>query len=467
MTGIACERARLPHLHAQPFALRDDKGLLAAVSPEAFPFGVRRGQAATFARSLCQGLVVLPYDTAVYLEAAQAIWDTVAVESSIVEPVSPEVVFAEISGTGLLERIKELADCIADAIGAGVCVGLGKSKLVAIQAARLSEGNPVMVAAGRERPLLSPVPLADLPALKPALVAKAEKLGVHTLGDLMALPVRETERQFGQSAHHLRELAKGDDGDRVRALWPPRIVEYALRFDDEVTDEGAIHHALGLCASHIARMLAIESRYCRTLTLEVEMNKVSSVLREELNEPTHDPGFLQRAAIRLFDRLKISEPVTRLHLEAGEISAGSGVQLSFLDESDENGKLSFDDRKSLDAAVKHLKEKYGVGAVVNGGLVHQAQRIHLWTYPLGHVSDEAVRVVTNPGGLPVRLYREMPRSHETLHYMIVEVQNQWRETDWSWGKLSEKTCYRVATEPDGLYELHQLGGQWRLRAVAD
>ena len=85
LIGIACERARLPHLAGEPLALSaGEDGALCAVSLEARAYGIRPGQASTFARSLCQGLIVLPYDRETYEAAAEAVWDAVAVESSTV-----------------------------------------------------------------------------------------------------------------------------------------------------------------------------------------------------------------------------------------------------------------------------------------------------------------------------------------------------------------------------------------------
>ena len=458
--GIACEWSRLPHLYGQPVALRDDRGILSVVSTEAFPFGVRAGQASTFARSLCRGLIVLPYDQAAYRKAATAIWDAVAVESSVVEPLSPEIVFADIAGTEIAGRVRKLISILSEAVGVPVCVGIGRSKLVAEWAARQSEGNPVIISSGKERDLLASATLAGLPGIKPAVAERAQKLSVRTLGEFLALPTREADRQFGQVAHRLRRLSQGDDGEPVRALWPPRVVEHAIGFDDEVGDEAVLHAALRICAERIAESLGADRQYCRTLTLAVETASGPLARREELSGPTHDGALLSRAAVRLFSRLKIAAPVTRVHLSAAEITNGRSVQLAFLDEDD---ALSSEARKSLDAAVAHIKEKYGVRAVVDGSLAYQARRTYLWTYALGHVNDEAVEVVIGRHGFPTRFCRRQTMRE----YAVLEVQNSWRETDWSLGKLSEKSCYRVLTDPYGLYELHETSGQWRLLAAAD
>src|ERR1700681_4377265 len=87
--GAACERARYPHLLEKPIALTGSGSVLQVVSEEAARYGIRPGQSASGGRALCPGIVLLPYDRETYTEAARDIWDLLAIESSVVEPVSP------------------------------------------------------------------------------------------------------------------------------------------------------------------------------------------------------------------------------------------------------------------------------------------------------------------------------------------------------------------------------------------
>ena len=310
--GIGCERARLPHLWGEPFALAAENNQLIAVSPESYPYGVRAGQGATFARTLCQGLIVLPYDKSAYLKAAEAVWDVIAVETSIIEPLSPEIVFADFSGPDIARRARTIAAQLTEALGLDVRVGLGASKIVAQHAARRSDGSRIVVAAGREAALLASVPLASLPMIAPKTRIKADKLGLKTLGDVLATPRAELERQFKTTAFLMRRLAVGEDGDSVRPLWPPLSVSRAVNFDDEVTDQRFIDHAMMTCATRIAKVLVRDSKFCRIAQLDVEMSDRTSVSSaEELKDPIRDPVSLQRAGERLYQRMTLTAPIGR------------------------------------------------------------------------------------------------------------------------------------------------------------
>jgi DNA polymerase IV len=133
--GIVCEHTRRPDLAGRPLALTSDGGVLRSVSEETERFGIRAGQSSSGAKALCPAIALLPYDAEHYLEAARGIWDLLAVESSCVEPVSPEVSYAEMDGRDVPRRVRALACEIARLAKTPAQAGLGASKLVARQAA--------------------------------------------------------------------------------------------------------------------------------------------------------------------------------------------------------------------------------------------------------------------------------------------------------------------------------------------
>ncbi len=175
--------------------------------------------------------------------------------------------------------------------------------------------------------------------------------------------------------------------------------------------------------------------------------------------PLDESDSLYRVALRLLRRLRIDQPVVEICLRAGDLGAGSGLQLTLLDEHG-NG-LPYERRQRLDATLTYLQRRYGFGVVVTAALLHQARRINLWTHSLARLAGESVEVVTTGQGIPARFYRRGER------YQVAAVQNRWKETDWFWEGVVEKTAYRILTDPSGLYELHQYGVQWRLGGVAD
>src|SRR6476646_2224422 len=103
MNNIACflaprlvmetERSRDPSLIGVPAAVIDENGIMTHVSEEAAVFGIGVGQKSRSGKSLCPSLRLLSYDFPAYEAAARPLWDMLADESSVVEPIDPQNCF--------------------------------------------------------------------------------------------------------------------------------------------------------------------------------------------------------------------------------------------------------------------------------------------------------------------------------------------------------------------------------------
>jgi nucleotidyltransferase/DNA polymerase involved in DNA repair len=480
--SIACERARLPHLWGEPVALAAADGMLKAVSPECFPFGIEPAQTRQAARSLCVGLIVLPYDRETYMRAAEVIWNLIAVETSVVEPVEPEEIYAELTGADqeVCERARQIATLINSDALLDVRIGLGKTKLVARRAALQDKrtSNVVAVPLGREAAAIASLALVSLPnPIDARLLQRLEMMGVRTLGDVLALPesVLHRHRKLREVWHLLRRLAVGDDDQRVRPLWPKPKIERSFRFEEETRSEQQVHAALRRLAQDISKLLEGNRSgevYCRSLMLIVGIAARYVDETERLIFPTHDPEHIYAASLRLFSRLRtahlVDAPVAELILIAYDLDSGSQQQLAFSSLDEESAKR--EQRARLEGALGRIWRRYGARAVITASLLAQARRIHLLTHTLAKLRAEPIRVYTDRQGAPQRYLRRsrLPgRRKEIDTYEVAAILDTWRVSDWQWGRLIERDCWRVAANPDGIHELHRLGVEWVLQAEAD
>jgi nucleotidyltransferase/DNA polymerase involved in DNA repair len=509
--GITAERLRHPSLQDHALALKDEKGALAVLSAEAAAAGVRVGQTMTSAQAICPLLMILPYDRAYYDQAAEPIWNLLAMESSLVQPVSPEIAYVEFSPAQLNASIASLVQAISLQTAAEFSVGIAQSKLVAYEAAlsgltgklgstsqasrsaeRVREGGlPVVAAAAlagagpslqstrpdkpfsarntvqniepessQERSLLAHIPIERL-TINPTARARARRLGIRTLGHVQALPPQEILRQFRETGHTLLRLAIGEDSDPVRPLWPPRILQERLAFEDEVIDSATVEEAIRQCAETIAKQLAEAGEFCRSLTLKLTLR--DSAEREEsetLSHPIDSAEQIHRAGLRLFSRQSVQEPITAICLTAAGLGSGSGVQLALLDRSDSWSELPHERMQRVAATLDLLRKEYGPDTIVKAASRHVIRRIDLWIEALSRQMDIPVKVVTDKSGLPLRY-----RTH-AIERKIASIQTCWREAEW-WGGFTERTVYRVVTTAAGFAELHYNGREWRLKAMAD
>jgi DNA polymerase-4 len=478
--GIAVERARLNHLWGEPVGLADAKDVITAISDEAAPFGITVGQKASGAKGLCERLIVLPYDRAAYDEEANLVWDLFAIESSMVQPVSPEVSYIELKDHEAREVAGRLSQQLAANVRVPAYVGIAQTKFVALQSARVLEGRMGERENGRQlstlvKPgcmalniitqpsaFLAPISISSAPCLPEKVSQIFLRMGIRTFGDLQKLPASELKRRFGEVGLALERLARGEDNDPVKPAWPPRRIEESIAFEDETVDTGTIHEALRRCSEAIAGALAWKHEYCRSVTIAINLADGRRLQqREKLAEASHTTVAIHRASLRLLKRMEIQEPILGVEVYASDLGTGSGLQLALLDQNRHGRDLPHERQRSLDATTAILRKKFGVGATISAGKMLQSKRISLWTYPLGHQENEPVRVDTDQRGRPIRFWRNgQPRE-------VRRIQDSWREAEWFWGSISETTVYRVETDSAGLCELHLSGKSWRLGATAD
>ncbi|MCW3054328.1 MAG: hypothetical protein JWN14_3498, partial [Chthonomonadales bacterium] len=351
-------------------------------------------------------------------------------------------------------------------------VGLAMSKLVAYHAARQSEIDTVWVVDGCPEEVLAGVPLAFCPGLEEAQRRQLAKLGLRTFGDIARLPEREMQRRLGTLAGRLARLAQGQDGDPVRAKWPPPLLRVQERLEYEVIDIATIETALQRCAAELARQLRARREFCRSLMVCLILEDQNQLRqRERLLDPLDLEAGLLRAARRLLTRMQraIDRAVVEVVLEAGELGAGSGIQLELLDLH--SNALPHLRLRHLRATIHHLQQRYGPGCVVTAHTLWQARRIDLWTYPLCHQRHETVQVITDGEGAPVRFQRGRGEV-----YQVAGIHRHWRENEWEWREvrgewkedLMMQAVYRIETRPTGMYELRlDDEGRWRLCGIAD
>jgi len=126
----------------------------------------------------------------------------------------------------------------------------------------------VVVPAGRSRRFLAPYAVDVL--RRPALADLLHRLGIHTVGDLAALPAASVGSRFGPDAALAHRLARGLDERPVTARVAPPELTAQLELDPPAASvEQVLFAAKGL-ADRFAEGLARHRLTCQRISIEAE-----------------------------------------------------------------------------------------------------------------------------------------------------------------------------------------------------
>ena len=125
-----------------------------------------------------------------------------------------------------------------------------------------------VVPAGRSRQFLAPYAVDVLG--RPAFADLLHRLGVHTLGDLAALPSASVVSRFGPDAALAHRLARGLDARPVTVRTPPPELTAQLELDPPAAQvEQVLFAAKGL-ADRFSAGLAAHGLTCQRISIEAE-----------------------------------------------------------------------------------------------------------------------------------------------------------------------------------------------------
>jgi len=307
------EQLRRPELRGKPVivggaGVEGERGVVAAASYEARPFGVRSAMPLGRARRLCPNAVFVPCDFPAYREASKSVFAILDRYSPVIEPIALDEAYLDLTGEEALlgppdTVAHRLRDEVKTRCGLDLSIGVASCKLVAKVASELRKPRGlVVVAPGSEAAFLAPLPLAKLPGCGPATAVRLERVGVRTIGDLAAHPDPLLGELFGQYGRLLGAHARGIDPSPVMPPGDPKSISREVTFDRDLRDTGKVRAtALGLLQD-VAHSLRAHGLSARTVVLKIRYQPFETLSRQAtLPYPTDRDDQLASALRQLLE----------------------------------------------------------------------------------------------------------------------------------------------------------------------
>lgn len=311
---VSMEVLRRPELRGKPVVVAGGlgpRGVVNTCSYEARAFGVRSAMPVSRAHQLCPQAVFLESDYAYYSEASRTFHAILRDYTPLVEPAGADEAYLDVAGSERLfgepEAIaRDIRRRIVAEIGITGSAGVSVNKLVSKVAS--DAGKPdglVVVRAGEEAAFFAPRPIRELPMVGPKTAATLASLGVHTIGDLAAVPLSVLESRFGRHGAELHARARGVyDAPVLSGRGEAKSISRETTFGEDEPDGNRLRGVILGQAERVAADLARECRAARTVTLKLRFPPFETLTRSVTSpRPFHLASELFEAGGTLFERV--------------------------------------------------------------------------------------------------------------------------------------------------------------------
>ena len=202
------------------------RGVVATCNYAARKFGVHSAMASATARKLCPDLIIIRPDMDKYREASQLIHKVFQRYTELIEPLSLDEAFLDVSNCKLLggdaTRIaKAIRNEVRDTVGITISAGIAPNKFLAKIASDWEKPDgQFRVRQEQVASFVATLPVKKLHGVGKVTEAKMKRLGLVCCDDLKTLGEEKLREHFGSFGDRLYKLSQGIDN---RPVQPDRI----------------------------------------------------------------------------------------------------------------------------------------------------------------------------------------------------------------------------------------------------
>jgi len=355
-----------PTLADQPVIVGGgQRGVVLTACYVARTYGVRSAMPMFEARRLCPHAAVVRPNMDKYAEAGREVRARMRDLTPLVEPVSIDEAFMDLSGTARLHAMSPakalagFAERVERELRITVSIGLACNKFLAKIASDLDKPRGFAVLGGSEAPaFLAPKPVSIIFGVGKVAQRRLADDGLRLVGDLQRSGEAELTRRYGAEGARLYRLAHGIDDRPVRAERETKSISAETTFEQDVAEFRPLEQRLWRLAEKVSARLKDSELAGTTVTLKLKTADFRIRTRAlSFAHPT-------QLAVKIFaagrDLLARETDGTQFRL--------IGIGMSGLCDANDADLTDLLDHRAAEAerAMDRLREKFGDEAVIKG-----------------------------------------------------------------------------------------------------
>ncbi|MDB5622029.1 MAG: polymerase [Devosia sp.] len=363
-----------PSLRDKPLIIGGGvRGVVATCCYIARQSGVRSAMPMFKARQLCPDAVIIKPNMAKYVEVSRQIRRHMDALTPLVEPLSIDEAFLDLSGTQALHKappalvLARFARQVESEIGVSISVGLSHNKFLAKIASDLDKPRGfAVIGAAETLGFLAPRPISLIYGVGKVLAETLRKDGLVTIGQLQEEPAEKLMRRYGEMGARLSRLAHGQDSRRIATGGEMKTISSETTFNADIASLEALSTELLGVTERLSERLKAKGVVGDTVTLKLKSAGFRLRTRaRHLMIPTQLANVIYDTGRSLLEREVDGTPFRLIGIGVSGIEGANGTDPADLLEP------AIARKAAAERAMDRVRTRFGREAVIRGKLYRQ------------------------------------------------------------------------------------------------
>ena len=356
-------------------ATEERHGIVLAKSELAKKAGVKTGMVNWEAKQRCPGLILVPPQYDQYVKYSRLAHEIYYRYTDLVEPFGMDECWLDVTGSGTYGTGMEIAEKIRTAcreeLGLTVSIGVSYNKIFAKLGSDMKKPDAITeITRADFKEKVWPLAASELIYVGRATEKKLANYGIHTVGELAAIPPDILQGWFGINGLKLWAYANGADKSRVMHkdfVSPMKSIGHGITCTADLDDEEEVSRVLLELSQDVGHRLRIHDLCAQGVQIYVRGNDLHGFQFQcKLPFRTQLPSEIAAAGFRLFqERYRWGTKVRAVCIRAIDLVPKSEVeQLNMFVDTARR-----DRRERLEDAIESLRDRYGKRAITYAALL--------------------------------------------------------------------------------------------------
>ena len=363
------EKRDNPNYKNNPLIIGGGKrGVVATACYIARTKGVKSAMPMYKALKLCPEAIIIKPNIQKYKKASDKINKLMKEMTPLVEPLSLDEAFLDLSGTTRLHKkipavlLAELSKKIIEEVGISVSIGLSYNKFLAKICSDIDKPRGFSIINKEEAPnYLQDKPVELLWGVGKTLKHKLNNDGIKTIGQIKEMKLNEVISKYGAIGSHIFKLSNAEDNRVIKPFRKVKSISHETTFEKDTNDQDFLKKTLWSLCEKVSNRSKNKGLGGNTINLKIKTKDFKLISRSiTIDEPTQIAEIIFQAAKLLLLR-EINTNKFRL----------LGVGLSNLKEAeicDLYDLINIDSNrdKKIEFAMDSIRDRFGTNLIKKG-----------------------------------------------------------------------------------------------------